>query len=85
MSQQKDSDPEEYKRLHTEREAHVKRIQLLTEENNKLKAEIARFVCLLFTLFLHFLHSSIHLIFNSSVQGQQYDNIFARPDSEYTR
>lgn len=71
MSQQKDSDPEEYKRLHTEREAHVKRIQLLTEENNKLKAEIARFVFLLFTLFLHFsiLLFTLFLI-NSSVQGQ---------------
>lgn len=63
MSQQKDSDPEEYKRLHTEREAHVKRIQLLTEENNKLKADIARFFFLSFILFLHFLHVSVHLIF----------------------
>lgn len=42
MSQQKDSDPEEYKRLHSEKEAHVKRIQQLTEESTKLKAEFAR-------------------------------------------
>lgn len=67
MSQQKDSDPEEYKRLHTEREAHLKRIQLLTEENNKLKADIARFFSLSFILFLRFLHFSVHLIFDWSV------------------
>uniref|UniRef100_A0A672ZI65 Nucleoprotein TPR n=1 Tax=Sphaeramia orbicularis TaxID=375764 RepID=A0A672ZI65_9TELE len=34
VTQQKDSDPEEYKRLHSEKEAHLKRIQQLTEENN---------------------------------------------------
>uniref|UniRef100_A0A8C7VIE4 Nucleoprotein TPR n=1 Tax=Oncorhynchus mykiss TaxID=8022 RepID=A0A8C7VIE4_ONCMY len=32
VSQQKDTDPEEYKRLHSEKEAHLKRIQQLTEE-----------------------------------------------------
>ncbi|XP_041861765.1 translocated promoter region b, nuclear basket protein [Melanotaenia boesemani] len=42
VSQQKDSDPEEYKRLHFEKEVHLKRIQQLTEESGKLKAEIAR-------------------------------------------
>uniref|UniRef100_UPI003AADA419 translocated promoter region b, nuclear basket protein n=1 Tax=Centroberyx gerrardi TaxID=166262 RepID=UPI003AADA419 len=42
VSQQKDSDPEEYKRLHSEKEAHLKRIQQLTEENARLKAEVAR-------------------------------------------
>uniref|UniRef100_A0AAQ5ZWS4 Nucleoprotein TPR n=2 Tax=Amphiprion ocellaris TaxID=80972 RepID=A0AAQ5ZWS4_AMPOC len=42
VSQQKDSDPEEYKRLHSEKEANLKRIQQLTEENNRLKAEVAR-------------------------------------------
>uniref|UniRef100_A0A3Q1FGC6 Nucleoprotein TPR n=1 Tax=Acanthochromis polyacanthus TaxID=80966 RepID=A0A3Q1FGC6_9TELE len=42
VSQQKDSDPEEYKRLHSEKEANHKRIQQLTEENNRLKAEVAR-------------------------------------------
>lgn len=42
VSQQKDSDPEEYKRLHSEKEAHLKRIQQLSEENNRLKAEVAR-------------------------------------------
>ncbi|KAL2089461.1 hypothetical protein ACEWY4_014149 [Coilia grayii] len=42
LSQQKDTDPEEYKRLHTERDTHVKRIQQLTEENSKLKADTAR-------------------------------------------
>ncbi|KAL6108232.1 tpr [Pungitius sinensis] len=42
VSQQKDSDPEETKRLHSEKEAHLKRILQLTEENSKLKAEVAR-------------------------------------------
>ncbi|XP_008293744.1 translocated promoter region b, nuclear basket protein [Stegastes partitus] len=42
VSQQKDSDPEEYKRLHSEKETHVKRIQQLTEESNRLKADVAR-------------------------------------------
>ncbi|XP_041791081.1 translocated promoter region b, nuclear basket protein [Chelmon rostratus] len=42
VSQQKDSDPEEYKRLHSEKEAHLKRIQQLSEENIRLKAEVAR-------------------------------------------
>uniref|UniRef100_A0A672ZG23 Nucleoprotein TPR n=1 Tax=Sphaeramia orbicularis TaxID=375764 RepID=A0A672ZG23_9TELE len=39
VTQQKDSDPEEYKRLHSEKEAHLKRIQQLTEENNRFKVE----------------------------------------------
>ncbi|RXN01788.1 Nucleoprotein TPR [Acipenser ruthenus] len=42
LSQQKDADPEEYKKLHSEKEAHLKRIQQLTEETGKLKTEIAR-------------------------------------------
>uniref|UniRef100_A0A3B3T983 Nucleoprotein TPR n=1 Tax=Paramormyrops kingsleyae TaxID=1676925 RepID=A0A3B3T983_9TELE len=42
VSQQKDTDPEEYKKLHSEREAHLKRIQQLTEEIGKLKTEVAR-------------------------------------------
>ncbi|XP_060890166.1 translocated promoter region b, nuclear basket protein isoform X4 [Labrus mixtus] len=42
VSQQKDSDPEEYKRLHSEKEAHLKRVQQLTEENARLKAEANR-------------------------------------------
>ncbi|KAM3875994.1 translocated promoter region b, nuclear basket protein [Diretmus argenteus] len=42
VSQQRDSDPEEYKRLHSEKEVHLKRIQQLTEENGRLKAEVAR-------------------------------------------
>uniref|UniRef100_A0A3Q3GMK6 Nucleoprotein TPR n=1 Tax=Labrus bergylta TaxID=56723 RepID=A0A3Q3GMK6_9LABR len=42
VSQQKDSDPEEYKRLHSEKEAHLKRVQQLTEENTRLKAEANR-------------------------------------------
>ncbi|XP_058890821.1 nucleoprotein TPR-like isoform X3 [Acipenser ruthenus] len=42
LSQQKDADPEEYKKLHLEKEAHLKRIQQLTEETGKLKTEIAR-------------------------------------------
>uniref|UniRef100_A0A8C7GRE6 Nucleoprotein TPR n=1 Tax=Oncorhynchus kisutch TaxID=8019 RepID=A0A8C7GRE6_ONCKI len=35
-------DPEEYKRLHFEKEAHLKRIQQLTEETGRLKAEVTR-------------------------------------------
>ncbi|XP_061093863.1 translocated promoter region b, nuclear basket protein isoform X2 [Conger conger] len=42
VSQQKDTDPEEYKKLHSEKEAHLKRIQQLTEDTARLKAEIAR-------------------------------------------
>ncbi|XP_053098080.1 translocated promoter region b, nuclear basket protein isoform X1 [Pangasianodon hypophthalmus] len=42
VSQQKDTDPEEYKRLHSEKEAHLKRIQQLTEETSRLKAEATR-------------------------------------------
>ncbi|KAJ4943788.1 hypothetical protein JOQ06_006283 [Pogonophryne albipinna] len=42
VSQQKDSDPEEYKRLHSEKEVHLKRIQQLTEESTRLKVEVAR-------------------------------------------
>ncbi|XP_073732494.1 nucleoprotein TPR [Misgurnus anguillicaudatus] len=42
LNQQKDSDKEENKKLHSEREAHLKRIQLLTEETGKLKNELAR-------------------------------------------
>ncbi|RVE73521.1 hypothetical protein OJAV_G00032140 [Oryzias javanicus] len=42
VSQQKDLDPEEYKRLHSEREAHVKRIQQLNEESTRLKTELSR-------------------------------------------
>ncbi|MBN3321592.1 TPR protein, partial [Atractosteus spatula] len=42
VTQQKDTDPEEYKKLHSEKEAHLKRIQQLTEENGRLKTEIAR-------------------------------------------
>uniref|UniRef100_A0AAX7U9S1 Nucleoprotein TPR n=1 Tax=Astatotilapia calliptera TaxID=8154 RepID=A0AAX7U9S1_ASTCA len=44
VSQQKDSDPEEYKRLHSEKEAHLKRIQQLNEENNRLKSEVVSFL-----------------------------------------
>ncbi|KAM4548847.1 translocated promoter region b, nuclear basket protein isoform 3-T3 [Odontesthes bonariensis] len=42
VSQQKDSDPEEYKRMHFEREGHLKRIQQLNEESGRFKAEVAR-------------------------------------------
>ncbi|TSW21800.1 Nucleoprotein TPR [Bagarius yarrelli] len=42
VSQQKDTDPEEYKRLHLEKETHLKRIQQLTEETSRLKAEATR-------------------------------------------
>ncbi|XP_051954824.1 nucleoprotein TPR-like isoform X2 [Xyrauchen texanus] len=42
VSQQKDTDPEEYKRLHSEREGHLKRIQQFTEETGRLKAEATR-------------------------------------------
>uniref|UniRef100_A0A8C5I357 Nucleoprotein TPR n=1 Tax=Gouania willdenowi TaxID=441366 RepID=A0A8C5I357_GOUWI len=40
VSQQKDSDPEEYKRLHSEKETYLKRIQQLNEETAKLKADL---------------------------------------------
>ncbi|KAG9338435.1 hypothetical protein JZ751_025839 [Albula glossodonta] len=42
MSQQKDSETEEQKKLLLEKEAQQKRIQQLTEETARLKAEIAR-------------------------------------------
>ncbi|XP_029003449.1 translocated promoter region b, nuclear basket protein isoform X2 [Betta splendens] len=42
VSQQRDSDPEEYKRLHSEKEANLKRIQQLTEENTRHRADLAR-------------------------------------------
>ncbi|XP_058493933.1 translocated promoter region b, nuclear basket protein isoform X1 [Solea solea] len=42
VSQQKDTDPEEYKRLHSEKEAHLKRIQQLTEESARHKSEMTR-------------------------------------------
>jgi len=45
LSQQKDSDQEESKKLNSEREANLKRIQQLTEETGKLKNEVARSDC----------------------------------------
>ncbi|XP_066453180.1 nucleoprotein TPR isoform X2 [Eleutherodactylus coqui] len=42
LNQQKDTDVEEYKKLLSEREVTVKRIQQLTEDTGKLKTEIAR-------------------------------------------
>ncbi|XP_036409824.1 nucleoprotein TPR isoform X2 [Megalops cyprinoides] len=42
MSQQKDTDTEEHKKLLAEKEAHLRRIQQLTEETAKLKTEVAR-------------------------------------------
>ncbi|KAM5239085.1 nucleoprotein TPR [Ctenodactylus gundi] len=42
VSQQKDPDTEEYRKLLSEKEVHTKRIQQLTEEIGRLKAEIAR-------------------------------------------
>lgn len=44
VSQQKDNNQEESKKLQTEKEAQVKRIQQLTEETAKLKSELARLV-----------------------------------------
>lgn len=44
VSQQKDSNQEESKKLQTEKEAQIKRIQQLTEEIAKLKSELARSV-----------------------------------------
>ncbi|KAJ3600175.1 hypothetical protein NHX12_034125 [Muraenolepis orangiensis] len=43
VSQQKDADPEEYKRLLSEKDGYLNRIQLLAEDNGKLKAEVSRF------------------------------------------
>ncbi|XP_048832037.1 translocated promoter region b, nuclear basket protein isoform X4 [Brienomyrus brachyistius] len=42
ISQQKDADPEEYKKLNAEKEAHLKRIQQLLEDSSRLKTEINR-------------------------------------------
>ncbi|XP_069497476.1 nucleoprotein TPR isoform X2 [Ambystoma mexicanum] len=42
LTQQKDSDQEEYRKLLSDKELNVKRIQQLTEETGKLKADIAR-------------------------------------------
>ncbi|XP_018427815.1 PREDICTED: nucleoprotein TPR [Nanorana parkeri] len=42
LNQQKDTDAEEYKKLLSERDVNVKRIQQLTEEVGKLKTETAR-------------------------------------------
>ncbi|CAH2312727.1 nucleo TPR isoform X2 [Pelobates cultripes] len=42
LNQQKDTDVEEYKKLVSERDVNVKRIQQLTEETGKLKTEVAR-------------------------------------------
>nr|DBA17744.1 TPA: hypothetical protein GDO54_016072 [Pyxicephalus adspersus] len=42
LNQQKDTDVEEYKKLLSEREVNVKRIQQLTEEVGKLKTDTAR-------------------------------------------
>lgn len=44
MNQQKDPDTEEYRKLLSEKEVHTKRIQQLTEELGRLKAEIARYM-----------------------------------------
>ncbi|XP_040841313.1 nucleoprotein TPR isoform X5 [Ochotona curzoniae] len=42
INQQKDPDTEEYRKLLSEKEVHTKRIQQLTEEVGRLKAEVAR-------------------------------------------
>ncbi|KAM4641426.1 nucleoprotein TPR [Discoglossus pictus] len=42
LNQHKDTDLEEYKKLLSEKENNVKRIQQLTEETGKLKTEVAR-------------------------------------------
>uniref|UniRef100_A0A7M4F817 Nucleoprotein TPR n=1 Tax=Crocodylus porosus TaxID=8502 RepID=A0A7M4F817_CROPO len=43
LSQQKDTDVEEYRKLLSEKEANTKRIQQMSEETGRLKAEIARY------------------------------------------
>ncbi|XP_069794284.1 translocated promoter region b, nuclear basket protein isoform X2 [Narcine bancroftii] len=42
ISQQKETDPDEYKKLISEKDTNAKRIQQLTEETGKLKTEVAR-------------------------------------------
>ncbi|XP_017275998.1 translocated promoter region b, nuclear basket protein [Kryptolebias marmoratus] len=42
VSQQKDADPDELKRLHSEKDLHLKRIQQLSEDTNRLNKELAR-------------------------------------------
>uniref|UniRef100_A0A3Q3AM97 Nucleoprotein TPR n=1 Tax=Kryptolebias marmoratus TaxID=37003 RepID=A0A3Q3AM97_KRYMA len=41
VSQQKDADPDELKRLHSEKDLHLKRIQQLSEDTNRLNKELA--------------------------------------------
>eukprot|EP00061_Rhincodon_typus_P010140 g34201.t1 len=41
ISQQKETDPDEYKKLLSEKDTNTKRIQQLTEETGKLKTELA--------------------------------------------
>lgn len=57
LSQQKDTDLEEYRKLLAEREANTKRIQQMSEETGRLKAEIAR--CGISQLFKSFVQSKI--------------------------
>ncbi|XP_064283843.1 nucleoprotein TPR isoform X1 [Passer domesticus] len=42
LSQQKDTDLEEYRKLLSEKEANAKRVQQMSEETGRLKAEVAR-------------------------------------------
>ncbi|XP_078074443.1 translocated promoter region b, nuclear basket protein isoform X2 [Mustelus asterias] len=42
ISQQKETDPDEYKKLLSEKDTNTKRIQQLTEETGKLKTELVR-------------------------------------------
>ncbi|XP_030061272.1 nucleoprotein TPR isoform X2 [Microcaecilia unicolor] len=42
LNQQKDTDLDEYRKLLSEKETNIKRIQQMTEETGRLKAEIAR-------------------------------------------
>ncbi|XP_072919390.1 translocated promoter region b, nuclear basket protein isoform X3 [Hemitrygon akajei] len=42
INQQKETDPDEYKKLISEKDTNIKRIQQLTEETGRLKTEVAR-------------------------------------------
>lgn len=70
LSQQKDTDLEEYRKLLSEKEANTKRIQQMSEETGRLKAEIARYCksqsvkhlmqSLMFIIKLHMEMSLLH-------------------------
>uniref|UniRef100_A0A674DEH9 Nucleoprotein TPR n=1 Tax=Salmo trutta TaxID=8032 RepID=A0A674DEH9_SALTR len=80
VSQQKDTDQEENKKLHSEREAHLKRIQQLSEETGRLKAEVARSVLTRLKQELTRLQEQ-----STQAQGTQSEGEVTRLKQELTR